>query len=148
MPCTVEAERAGRDGLPTLQGFHPPIDLTCIPFHSIPHTPQTTQNEPHGAATWGANNRATDWNAAATDMAVELTERFPDWRGLYFIEGVTNPTVWSRSRDGRPTWWGGSVEGVWDFPIRTGDPTIDRRIVYSPHGEWVWLGLGIGVRMN
>lgn len=67
-------------------------------------------------------------------MAIQLTERFPDWRGLIFVEGVTNPTVYSRSPDGRPTWWGGSLEGVWDFPIRTGDPSIDRRIVYSPHG--------------
>jgi len=70
-------------------------------------------------------------------MALQLTQRFPDWRGLIFVAGVSNPTVRSRPRDNRPTWWGGSLEGVWDFPISTGSPATDRRIVYSPHGVCV-----------
>ena len=91
------------------------------------------KNEPHGRATWGSGNRATDWNLAAEWIAMQFYDRYPQWHGLVFIEGVTNPTVYSRQRDPNPTWWGGSLEGVWDFPINLGRDDWNRRIVYSPH---------------
>jgi len=91
------------------------------------------KNEPHGAATWGANNPSTDWNRAAEDMAKTLLGRFPHWGGLIFVEGVSNPTVHSRGRDPNPVWWGGSLEGIWDAPIDLGRQDWTKRVVYSPH---------------
>ena len=91
------------------------------------------KNEPHGAATWGAGNPGTDWNRAAEDIANRIYGRYPQWHGLAFVEGVSNPTVRSRGRDPNPTWWGGSLEGVWDAPITLARPEWTRRVVYSPH---------------
>ncbi|TFJ82472.1 hypothetical protein NSK_006216 [Nannochloropsis salina CCMP1776] len=91
------------------------------------------KNEPHGAATWGAGNPSTDWNQAAQSIIKELFERFPQWRGLAFVEGVNNPTVKSRILDPNERWWGGSLEGVWDAPIDLGYSEWTRRVVYSPH---------------
>jgi|EP00624_Nannochloropsis_granulata_P004332 endoglucanase len=76
------------------------------------------KNEPHGPATWGNSNRATDWNKAAEELSKALFDRFPQWHGLTFVGGIE---------------WGNSIQGMRNFPIDLGRPDWTRRVVYSPH---------------
>lgn len=50
------------------------------------------KNEPHGQATWGYGNNATDWNTAAERMIRALA---PSFKGLFFVEGVDANAVGS-----------------------------------------------------
>ncbi|MBV9173375.1 MAG: glycoside hydrolase family 5 protein, partial [Chloroflexi bacterium] len=54
-------------------------------------------NEPHGAATWGDDNVATDWRLAAERAGNAILEVNPDW--LIIVEGV-------QSVGGNTYWWG------------------------------------------
>lgn len=76
------------------------------------------KNEPHGQATWGNSNRATDWNKAAEELSKALFGRFPQWHGLAFVGGIE---------------WGNAIQGMRNFPIDLGRPDWTRRVVYSPH---------------
>ena len=78
-------------------------------------------NEPHGAATWGDNNLATDWRLAAERAGNAILEANPDW--LIIVEGVEHvgPNTY---------WWGGNLSGALDAPVRLSRP---ERLVYSPH---------------
>lgn len=49
---------------------------------------------------------------AAEQIARFIYSRYPDFKGLVFIEGVVTPSVTSRVRDTNPTWWGGNLQGV------------------------------------
>jgi endoglucanase len=86
-------------------------------------------NEPHGAATWGDDNTATDWRLAAERAGNAILEVNPDW--LIIVEGVQHvgPDTY---------WWGGNLSAVGQAPVRLSRP---ERLVYSahdygPHESW------------
>jgi endoglucanase len=85
-------------------------------------------NEPHGAATWGDGNPATDWRLAAERGGNAILAVNPNW--LIIVEGV-------ESYHGDYYWWGGNLEGARQFPVRLSLPD---KLVYSPHdyGPEVW----------
>lgn len=82
------------------------------------------KNEPHGAATWGNSNSATDWNKAAERASAAVLAVAPDW--LMFVEGISANDACS---DYRAYWWGGNITPVKCYPL-----SIPRnRLVLSPH---------------
>ena len=78
-------------------------------------------NEPHGQATWGDGNQATDWKAAAERIGNAIQEVNPNW--LLIVEGV------ERYNDST-YWWGGNLQGVQDNPVEF---NVDNKLVYSVH---------------
>jgi len=78
-------------------------------------------NEPHGAATWGSGDTATDWRLAAERTGAAIQEINPEL--LVIVEGVE--TV-----DGKGTWWGGNLRAAGRAPVRL--PVLNH-VVYSPH---------------
>ncbi|HUS68888.1 MAG TPA: glycoside hydrolase family 5 protein [Kofleriaceae bacterium] len=78
-------------------------------------------NEPHGEATWGDGNAATDWRAAATRAGNAILAVHPDL--LIFVEGVEQ--VGSDFY-----WWGGNLRGAATAKVELDVPG---RVVYSPH---------------
>ncbi|GIV75732.1 MAG: hypothetical protein KatS3mg050_0126 [Litorilinea sp.] len=82
------------------------------------------KNEPHGAATWGTGNPATDWDLAAARAAAAVLAANPNL--LIFVEGIQeNPTC---SGD-QNHWWGGNLEPLACTPL-----AIPReKLVLSPH---------------
>jgi endoglucanase len=82
------------------------------------------KNEPHGAATWGTGNPATDWNRAAERAAVAVGRVAPHW--LIFVEGIQqNPSC--SANDGE--FWGENLEPLACTPLAI---PADR-LVLSPH---------------
>jgi endoglucanase len=82
------------------------------------------KNEPHGAATWGTGDRATDWKGAAERAAATVLAVAPD--ALIFVQGVEkNPTCTSSTSH----WWGGNLEPQECAPLAI--PA--NRLVLSPH---------------
>ncbi|MFO0906974.1 MAG: cellulase family glycosylhydrolase [Isosphaeraceae bacterium] len=78
-------------------------------------------NEPHGAATWGDGNLATDWRLAAERAGNAILAVNPNW--LIVVEGI----------DHGPSggyWWGGNLSAAGASPVRLNTPG---RLVYSPH---------------
>lgn len=82
------------------------------------------KNEPHGAATWGTGNPATDWKLAAEKAGRAVLAANPTL--LIFVEGVQENPVCS---DGTNHWWGGNLEPQACYPI---DLPADK-LVLSPH---------------
>lgn len=41
-----------------------------------------------GRAEWGVHNSSTDWNLAAQDTAAVLIQEYPQYRGLWFVQGI------------------------------------------------------------
>jgi endoglucanase len=78
-------------------------------------------NEPHGRATWGDGNPATDWRLAAERAGNAILSVNPSW--LILVEGVE---CVARSC----SWWGGNLENAGAYPVRLDVPG---RLVYSPH---------------
>lgn len=78
-------------------------------------------NEPHGIATWGDGNPATDWRMAAEQAGNAILAVNPNW--LIFVEGI-------QTYDGQSTWWGGNLMGAGQYPVVL---NIPNRVVYSPH---------------
>ncbi|EWY37703.1 hypothetical protein N825_16760 [Skermanella stibiiresistens SB22] len=78
-------------------------------------------NEPHGPATWGDDNPATDWEAAAERAGSAIQQVNPDW--LIMVEGI-------ETYKGSWYWWGGNLQGVADDPVTL---PIANKVVYSPH---------------
>ncbi|MBV9580151.1 MAG: glycoside hydrolase family 5 protein [Chloroflexi bacterium] len=78
-------------------------------------------NEPHGAATWGDGNPATDWRLAAERAGNAILAVNPDW--LILVEGIEHyGDDWY--------WWGGNLEGAHEAPVELSAPD---KLVYSPH---------------
>jgi len=78
-------------------------------------------NEPHGAATWGDDNPATDWRLAAERAGNAILDVDPDW--LIIVEGIQHV--------GADTyWWGGNLSAAAQAPVRLSRP---ERLVYSAH---------------
>lgn len=78
-------------------------------------------NEPHGAATWGSGDLATDWQLAAERTGNAILAVNPEW--LIIVEGI-------ESYAGESYWWGGNLQGVRENPVELDLPN---RVVYSPH---------------
>lgn len=85
-------------------------------------------NEPHGPATWGDGNLATDWRLAAERAGDAVLAANPNW--LILVEGI-------ETYHGDSYWWGGNLEGAQAFPVRLSHPD---KLVYSAHdyGPEVW----------
>jgi endoglucanase len=94
-------------------------------YKSLPHLIGIDlKNEPHGAATWGTGNPATDWNSAAERAANAILAEAPDL--LIFVEGIeTNPDCSSSINH----WWGGNLEPIACYPLNI---PADK-LVLSPH---------------
>lgn len=69
------------------------------------------KNEPHGHTTW------MEWGTIVINFIKHINKKFPEFQGLFFVEGVQD--------DGG---WGGSFTNIVsiDFPYNT-------QIVFSPH---------------
>jgi endoglucanase len=78
-------------------------------------------NEPHGAASWGDGNLATDWRLAAERAGNRILAVNPQL--LVLVEGVENV-------NGIPYWWGGNLRAAGSHPVRL---SVNGRLVYSPH---------------
>ncbi|MCX7854120.1 MAG: cellulase family glycosylhydrolase, partial [Caldilineales bacterium] len=82
------------------------------------------KNEPHGAATWGTGNMATDWDAAASRAGQAVLAANPNL--LVFVEGIQENPVCSGTIN---HWWGGNLE-----PLACTAPNLPaNKVVYSPH---------------
>jgi endoglucanase len=79
------------------------------------------KNEPHGQASWGEGNRATDWNTAAERIGNAILAANP--KLLIFVEGVDHCK-------GVGGWWGGLLTGVKTNPVKL---SVPNKLVYSPH---------------
>lgn len=83
------------------------------------------KNEPHGKASWGTDDLATDWRLAAERAGNAIAKINPDW--LIVVEGVENnvPGQYLTHH-----WQGGNLEGVLRYPVRL---SVRNKLVYSPH---------------
>jgi endoglucanase len=84
------------------------------------------KNEPHGAATWGNGNLATDWGLAAERAGNQILSVNPNW--LIVVQGMGDDPAFPSSNN--PYWWGENLEGVGRDPVNLSNPS---RLVYSPH---------------
>lgn len=82
------------------------------------------KNEPHGAATWGTGNAATDWNEAAERASAAILAANPN--PLIFVEGIAENSSCSSSSG---HWWGGNLEPEACSPL----DISASKLVFSPH---------------
>jgi GH18 family chitinase/aryl-phospho-beta-D-glucosidase BglC (GH1 family) len=82
------------------------------------------KNEPHGDATWGTGNAATDWDGAAERAAAEILAANPNI--LIFVEGIESNPVCTGDVG---HWWGGNLEPLNCAPL---DIPMSQ-LVLSPH---------------
>lgn len=80
-------------------------------------------NEPHGSASWGTDDIATDWRLAAERAGNAILSINPHW--IIVVEGVEKNVAGSKSC----YWWGGNLSGVKKYPVRL---RIPNQVVYSP----------------
>jgi len=78
-------------------------------------------NEPHGRATWGSDDPATDWRLAAERAGNAILKVNPHL--LILVQGV-------EQFQGDWYWWGGNLMGAREYPIRLDVPD---QLVYSTH---------------
>jgi aryl-phospho-beta-D-glucosidase BglC (GH1 family) len=78
-------------------------------------------NEPHGSATWGDGNPATDWRLAAQKAGQRILRVNPNL--LIVVEGVEHS-------GGTSYWWGGNLKGARQHPVNL---PVAGRLVYSSH---------------
>jgi endoglucanase len=83
------------------------------------------KNEPHGKASWGTNDLATDWRLAAQRAGNAILSINPNW--LIVVEGVEKNVPGQKLA---VHWQGGNLEGVRRFPVRL---SVPQKLVYSPH---------------
>ncbi len=82
------------------------------------------KNEPHGAATWGSGNTATDWDQAAARAGQVVLAANPNL--FVFVEGVQENPVCSSTI---PHFWGGNLEPLACAPLSL--PAS--KLVLAPH---------------
>jgi len=91
-------------------------------------------NEPHGRATWGSGDPATDWRLAAERAGRAIQALNP--KLLIIVQGVDE-------YQGDWYWWGGNLMGALEHPVRLDRPD---QLVYSTHDygpgvypqPWFW----------
>jgi len=94
-------------------------------YKDVPHVfAIDLKNEPHGNATWGTGNAATDWNTAAEKAASVVLAANPEL--LIFVEGIESNPVCSSNIN---HWWGGNLEPQACYPLNI---PADK-LVFSPH---------------
>lgn len=69
------------------------------------------KNEPHGPTTWD------EWGTIVTNFIAHVKWKYPDYRGLFFVEGVQGDSC-----------WGGSFQDMTNQIDLT-----QKNIVFSPH---------------
>jgi endoglucanase len=78
-------------------------------------------NEPHGPATWGDGNLATDWRAAAERGGNAVLQANSEW--LIFVEGIEHQADdWY--------WWGGNLSLAGQLPVEL---SVPNKLVYEAH---------------
>ena len=83
------------------------------------------KNEPHGRASWGTDDRDTDWRLAAERAGNAILDINPNW--LIVVEGVENNVP---NQKLKKHWMGANLEGVRNFGVRLSRP---KQLVYSIH---------------
>lgn len=83
------------------------------------------KNEPHGRASWGTGDRATDWRLAAQRAGNKILSVNPNW--LILVEGVEKNVPGQKLSN---HWWGGNLEGVRQYPVLL---EVSKKLIYSPH---------------
>ena len=83
------------------------------------------KNEPHGRASWGTYDFATDWRLAAQKAGDKILQVNPNW--LIVVEGVEKNVPNQRQHG---YFWGANLEGVREYPVNLKKP---EKLVYSPH---------------
>ena len=78
-------------------------------------------NEPHGEATWGDGNMATDWRLAAQRAGNAILAVDPD--ALILVEGIEVVA-------GSYYWWGGNLAAATTARVELSAPD---HVIYSPH---------------
>ena len=78
-------------------------------------------NEPHGAATWGSGDPATDWRMAAEKAGNAVLSVNP--KLLIIVEGV-------EQADNTGYWWGGNLHAAGAKPVNL---SVAHQLVYSAH---------------
>lgn len=78
-------------------------------------------NEPHGAATWGDGNTATDWRLAAQRAGDQVLAVNPNL--LILVEGIERA-------GGKSYWWGGNLKQAGSQPVML---NVANQLVYSTH---------------
>ena len=71
------------------------------------------KNEPHGTTTW------EEWGQIVNDVITHVKQRFPSFKGLFFVEGVENNSC-----------WGSSFQ---DMQNNLNQHLKEHNIVFSPH---------------
>ncbi|AKG24782.1 1,4-beta-glucanase [Calothrix sp. 336/3] len=93
------------------------------------------KNEPHGSASWGTNEKKTDWRLAAQRAGNQILHVNPHW--LIVVEGVEK-NVPNQKQFGYL--WGANLEGVRQYPVNL---NRKNQLVYSPHeyglSEYAWF---------
>jgi len=87
------------------------------------------KNEPHGKATWGTGNTATDWNTASEKAATAVLGIAPNW--LMFVEGIQEnmPNGTSVCSSDWGHFYGENLE-----PLNcTASKIRSDRLVFAPH---------------
>lgn len=62
-----------------------------------------------------------------------IHNQFPQFKGLYLVEGVQFNKETDKPTD-YPFWWGGNFGGAVNHPIYVPNGDVMKRVVYSPHG--------------
>jgi endoglucanase len=83
------------------------------------------KNEPHGSASWGTGNQATDWRLAAERVGNQILSINPNW--LILVEGIEKNVPGQKQSH---YFWGANLEGVRKYPVRL---KVPKKLVYSPH---------------
>jgi len=101
------------------------LEFVANRYKDVPHVIGIDlKNEPHGAATWGTGDSATDWQMASATAAAAVLADAPDW--LIFVEGVADQSYCSNSV---PHFWGENLSAVTCVA-----PNIPlNRLVFAPH---------------
>ncbi|NMG06802.1 glycoside hydrolase family 5 protein [Brasilonema sp. UFV-L1] len=83
------------------------------------------KNEPHGRASWGTGDKATDWRLAAERAGNQILSVNPKW--LILVAGVVENVPGQK----QPIYaWGANLEGVLKYPVRL---KVPKKLVYTPH---------------
>lgn len=82
------------------------------------------KNEPHGRATWGTGNLATDWNLAAERAAAAVLRKNPNI--LVFVAGIEEQATCSTPH---AHGWGGNLEPLRCMPLNI----PGHKLVLAPH---------------
>jgi endoglucanase len=83
------------------------------------------KNEPHGSASWGTGNQATDWRLAAQRAGNQILSINPNW--LILVEGIEKNVPDQKQSN---YFWGANLEGVRKYPVHL---KVPKKLVYSPH---------------